>query len=164
VPEDGDMIIVRSQLRAGRWQDRFDRVVLVTAATAIVGVALQTIARSGPLYVLGLVAAWLAWLGFAIDAGVMLSVSPQPGRWARGHAFELALVVLTCPVWPILLYRLLLLELLPALTVLEAAKLAKLVKVAYALRRHRGAPGRGRIAAAIVLVAAVVVAAFVVRR
>ena len=158
------MIISRSQVLAARWQDRFDRVVLVTAAAAIIGVALQTIAKSGPLHVLGLAAAWLAWLGFAIDATVMLSVSPQPGRWARGHAFELALVVLTCPLWPILLYRLLLLELLPALTVLEAAKLAKLVKVAYALRRHRGAPGRGRLAAAIVLVAAAVVAVFVVRR
>jgi hypothetical protein len=154
---------LRSQLAAAQWQDRFDRIVLVTAATAIAGVALQTIAKTGPVHILGLVAAWLAWLGFAADAAVMLSVSPQPGRWARGHLFELVLVVLTCPIWPIVLYRLLLLELLPALTVLEAAKLAKLVKVAYALRRHRGSPGRGRFAAAFLLVAAVAVAVFVLR-
>jgi voltage-gated potassium channel len=153
----------RSQLAAARWQDRFDRVVLATALTAIVGVALQTAEESGPVHILGLVAAWVAWLGFALDATVMLSVSPQPGRWARGHAFELALVVLTCPVWPLLLYRLLLLELLPALTVLEAAKLAKLVKVAYALRRHRDSGAGGRSAAAVLLVAAVGVAVFVLR-
>ena len=70
----------------------------------------------------------------------------------------------TCPLWPIVLHRLLLLELLPALTVLEAAKLAKLVKVAYASRRHHGSPGRGRFASAIVLVAAVAVAGIVLRR
>jgi hypothetical protein len=66
-------------------------------------------------------------------------------------------------VWPLLLHRLLLLELLPALTVLEAAKLAKLVKVAYALRRQRGSSIGGRFAAAIVLIAAVAVAVFVLR-
>ncbi len=153
----------RSPLAAARWQDRFDRIVLVTAATAIVGVALQTVAKDGVVHVLGLVGAWAAWLGFAVDASVMLSVSPHPRRWARGHVFELLLVVLTCPLWPILLYRLLLLELLPALTVLEAAKLAKLVKAAYALRRHHGRPGRGRVAATLLVVAALVVAIFVLR-
>lgn len=112
---------------------------------------------------MGLGAAWLAWLGFTADATVMLSVSPRPGQWARGHLFDLALVILTCPIWPILLHRLLLLELTPALTVLEAAKLAKLVKVAYALRRHQGSPSRGRITAAILLIAAAVVAALVLR-
>jgi hypothetical protein len=164
VPEDGVMVRSRrSQLAASRWQDRFDDVILAAAALAIVGVAWQTIAKTGPVHTLGLVTAWLAWLGFTADAAVMLSVSPQPGQWARGHAFDLALVVLTCPIWPILLHRLVLLELLPALTVLEAAKLAKLVKVAYALRRHRGSPSRGRITAAILLVAAAGVAVFVLR-
>lgn len=153
----------RSQLAAARWQNRFDQIVLVTAATAIIAVALQTIEKSGTVHVLGLVAAWLAWFGFAADATVMLSVSPQPGRWARGHIFELVLVGLTCPLWPVLLYRLLLLELLPALTVLEAAKLAKLIKVAYALRRHRDSPVAGRFAAAVLLVAAAGVALLVVR-
>jgi voltage-gated potassium channel len=153
----------RSQATAARWQDRFDRVILVAAASAVVGVALQTMAANGPVHAIGLVMAWLAWLGFAIDAVVMLSVSPRPALWARGHAFDLALVVLTCPLWPILLTRLLLLELLPALTVLEAAKLAKLAKVAYALRRHRGSATLGRVIAVIVLVAAASIAVFVLR-
>jgi hypothetical protein len=155
---------------AEQWQDRFDRLVLATAIVAIVGVALQTLARHGPLHVLGLIAAGLSWLVFALDAIVMLSVSPSPARWARGHGLELTLLVLTCPLWPVLLYRLLLLELLPALTVLEAAKLAKLAKVVYALRPNRRSrragttPGRGRLDAAIVLIAAVAVAVVVVRR
>jgi hypothetical protein len=153
----------RSQLAATRWQDRFDQILLSTSATAIAGVALQTVAKDGPVHGLGLVAAWLAWFGFAVDATVMLSLSPQPGRWARGHIFELVLVVLTCPVWPILAYRLLLFELLPALTVLETAKLAKLVKVAYALNRRRGSARIGRVMAALVVATAVVVGVFVLR-
>lgn len=153
----------RSQSAAARWQDRFDQVILAAAATAVLGVALQTGAATGPVHTIGLVAAWLAWFAFAADAVVMLSVSPDPRRWARGHAFDLALMVLTCPLWPILLHRLLLLELLPALTVLEAAKLAKLVKVAYALRRHRGSPSYGWFIGAIVLVAAAAVGVAVLR-
>jgi hypothetical protein len=152
----------RTRPAADRWQDRLDRLVLATALTAIVGVALQTLAKHGPVHVLGLIAAVAAWLVFATDASVMLSVSPEPGRWARGHAFELVLLVLTCPLWPVFFYRLLVLELLPALTVLEAAKLAKLVKVAYALRRRRGNPGRGRIEVAVVLLAALAVGLLVI--
>jgi hypothetical protein len=152
----------RARSTADRWQDRLDQLIVATAVTAIVGVALQTLAKHGPLHILGLIAAIAAWLVFATDASVMLTVSPEPGRWARGHVFELVLLVVTCPLWPVLFYRLLVLELLPALTVLEVAKLAKLVKVAYALRRGRGNPGRGWIEVVVVLLAAMAVGLLVI--
>ncbi len=136
----------------------------MTAVVALVGVALQTVAKHGPAHIVGLVAVAATWLVFVADAVVMLSVATEPGRWARGHAFELVLLVVTCPLWPVLFYRLLLLELLPALTVLEAAKLAKLAKVTYALRRGRRDTASGRVARALIVLVAVALAVFVVVR
>lgn len=152
----------RSQEAAARWQDVFDGVVVVAAAGAVAGVALQTLAGAGPLRILGgsLVAG--SWLAFLIDVLVMLAVSPQPARWARGHALELVLVVTTFLLWPLLAGQLLLLELLPALTVLESAKLAKLAKVARAVGRD-GAGAR-RPLAAVILSAAAATALLVVLR
>jgi hypothetical protein len=44
----------------------------------------------------------LSWSIFGVDTAVMLTISVEPGRWARGHRFELLLLVLTCPLWPVL--------------------------------------------------------------
>lgn len=150
----------RSDAAAARWQDRVDGLVLLAAVLGIAGVALQTLAKHGPLHVLGLAAVTASWGVFAVEAAVLLAVHPRPGAWARGHAYDLGLVVATAPVWPLLLRDLLLLELLPALTVLEAAKLAKLAKLGRALRRRQG----GRAAAAVLLVAAAAVAVLVLSR
>jgi hypothetical protein len=46
----------RSVEAAARWQDRLDRLVLVSAATAVAGVALQTLEKSGPVHIVGLIA------------------------------------------------------------------------------------------------------------
>jgi len=151
-------IPARTREAADRWQGRLDEVILATAVLAILGVALQTAAKHGPVHAVGLIAAILAWMVFVADAAVMLTVSPEPYRWARGHAFELVLLPLTCPLWPILVPRLLALELLPAFTVLEAAKFAKLAKVTYRLRRS------GRVARTVILIGALVVAVFVLFR
>lgn len=143
----------RSAARAGRWQDRLDGLIVAAAAPAVAGVALQT-AGGGRLRVLGVTLSALAWLVFVLDAAVMLTVSPQPGRWARGHAFELAVLGATFPLWPLLAYRLLLLELLPALTLLEVAKLAKLAKVARSVRARGSGSGPARALTGAVLLAA----------
>jgi hypothetical protein len=152
----------RDQVRADRWQDRFDRWVLAAAIIAIVGVALQTASKHGPIHLVGLIAVTVTWLIFVVDAAVMLTISPQPAKWARGHAFELVLLVLTFPLWPLLLNRLVLLELLPAFAVFEVAKLAKLAKVTFALRRDRRRSPTGRVARAGVIAAALGAALFVV--
>jgi hypothetical protein len=133
----------RSPAAAHRWQRRFDGWIAAAAILAIVGVALQVWAHHGPLHVAGLTLTSASWLIFGLDTAVMVRVSVDPWRWARGHRFELVLLVLTCPLWPVLFYRLLVLELLPALTVLEAAKLAKLVKAVYALKPGPSTPTRG---------------------
>ena len=146
------MIPARSEHAAARWQDLFDGVVVAAAVSAVAGVALQALADSGPVRLLGALLVAVSWLAFLVDVLVMLAVSPQPARWARGHALELVLVVTTFPLWPLLAGQLLLLELLPALTVLETTKLAKLAKVARAV--GRGGPGAGRPLAAVILSAA----------
>lgn len=143
----------RSDARADRWQDRLDGLIVVAAALAVAGVALQTLA-GGLLKAIGVAFTTVSWLVFLLDAGVMLTLSPSPARWARGHAFELVVLVATFPLWPLLAYRLLLLELLPALTLLEVAKLAKLAKVARAVRARSG-DGVARVVTSLVLAAAV---------
>jgi hypothetical protein len=152
----------RSVEAAARWQDRLDRLVLVSAATAVAGVALQTLEKSGPLHIVGLIAGAVGWLIFGVDAAIMLAVSPEPRRWARRHALELVLLVVTCPLWPWLFYRLLVLELTPSLTVLDTAKLAKLVKVARAVQQRGSGRLAGRIAAIAIILAAIAVAIFLV--
>lgn len=156
------LLPARSEQAAARWQEVFDGVVVVAAAGAVVGVALQTLAGTGPVRILGGLLVAGSWLAFLVDVMVMLAVSPQPARWARGHAFELVLVVTTFPLWPLLAVQLLLLELLPALTVLESAKLAKLAKVARAVGRD--GVGAGRTLAVAILAAAAATALLVVLR
>jgi hypothetical protein len=124
----------------------------------VAGVALQTAAHSGPVNVVGVVLAAISWLVFTADAAVMVWISPHPARWAREHRFDLLLLFATFPLWPFLLERLLVLELLPALTVLEAAKLAKLAKVSRVLRQRASGQQAGRVVAAVVLLAAAILA------
>jgi hypothetical protein len=90
----------------------------------------------------------------------MLSVSPTPAAWARSHAFDLVLLVLTWPLWALAAKDVLVIELAPAFTVLEATKLVKLVKVARAAHLRASGPA-GRAIAVAVLVGAVAVAALV---
>ena len=145
--------------RVERAQDRFDRLVVVAAGLAILGVGLQ-LTGSGGVHSVGVGLAGLSWAIFAADATVMISISPAPLDWARGHRLELVLLVVTFPAWPLLLHRLLLLELTPALTVLEAAKLAKLVKAASAVHVR----GRGPVLAGFVIVLAAAVGVLVLWR
>ncbi len=127
----------------------------MAAAAAVVAVGLQTIGSGGPLYVLSLALAVLAWLVFVVDAVVMLAVSESRWAWARSHWFDLSLLVVTAPWVIVVAHRWLALELLPAFTVLEAAKLAKLAKIVRFL--HTRGTGRlgARIVAAVVLLAAI---------
>ena len=146
------LLPTRSAQAAAGWQDRFDAVVVAAAVAAVAGVALQVLAGSGTPKLVGTLLVAASWLAFLVDVVVMLAVSPQPARWARGHALELVVVFATFPLWPLVAGQLLLLELLPALTVLESSKLAKLAKVARAVRRGRS--GRGGPLAALILLAA----------
>ncbi len=131
---------------------------MIAAPIAVVAVALQT--GHGTTKVIGVVLMWGVWLVFALQAAVMLSVSPIPAAWARGHAFDLAVLVLTWPLWALAAKDVLVIELAPAFTVLEATKLVKLMKVARAAHVRASDP-TGRAIAAVVLVGAVAVAVLV---
>ena len=153
----------RSGGRAEQWQDRFDRLLVAASVAAVLGVALQTLTPYGPLHTVGTVVSAASWSAFAVDAAVMLAVSPRPGAWARSHAFELVVLVVACPLWPALFYDALVLQLAPALTVLEATKLAKLVKVARTVRSRGDGRLGGRVLAGVVLVLAAAVAVLILR-
>lgn len=152
---------MRDAERAARWQRRFDGWVLLAAVISVLGVALQLLPSAW--HPAGLVLSWLAWATFAAEAVLMLLVSPAPARWARSHLFDLAVIVLACPAWQLLLYDLLLAELVPALTVLETVKLAKLVKSARVVRRRLSGQAWQPAAVAVMLVATAAVAVEVVR-
>jgi hypothetical protein len=146
----------RSAEAAARWQERLDGVIVVAALLAVLAVALQT--AHGDAKVVGEILSWAVWAVFALEAAVMLSLSPSPGLWARGHVVDLLVLLVASPVWPLVVRDLLVAEVAPALTVLEATKLAKLVKATKAVHRRAG-----RALAAAVLLAALAVAVLVLR-
>jgi len=111
-----------------RWQARFDVALAAAAIAAVIGVALQVHDVHDGAYDAGAGILWVVWLIFALDVAVMLRIHPSPRAWARSHWFEITVVVVSFPVWPIIAYGLLVIELAPALTVFDAVKLAKLVK------------------------------------
>lgn len=75
----------------------------------VTGVALQVLAGSGTLKLVGGLLVVASWLAFLVDVVVMLAVSPQPARWARGQAVELVVVIVvtTFPLWPLVAGQLL---------------------------------------------------------
>lgn len=145
------------ETRAARWQSRFDTWVLLAAVLSVLGVALQL--ASAGWHTAGLALSWVAWSAFAAEAVVMPVLSPAPGRWVRGHWLDLLITVVACPVWPLVLYKMLLAELVPALTVLDAVKLAKLVKSVRVVRTRLGS----RAAVTTMLLIAAALAVEVVR-
>lgn len=127
----------RSLERAERLEASLDGPVVGASALALVAVVLEVIERHGPLHTTGQVFSWVVWAVFALDAAVLLSVHPFPGRWARSHWFELAVLLVAFPLWPLVLPRLLGAEIAPTFDLLKVAKLAKVTKAVH-LVRHRG--------------------------
>lgn len=145
--------MIRSLDRAERLEAALDGPVVVASATALVAVVLELVEKHGPLHTAGQVLSWAVWTVFLVDAAVLLSVHPLPGRWARSHWFELAVLLIAFPLWPTIFPRLLGVEVTPTFDLLKAAKLAKVTKAAR-LVRHRGR-SRGLVIAFLVLAVAV---------
>jgi hypothetical protein len=139
---------------AGRWQSRLDTAVVTAAFGAIVSVALQTF--PGVPHDIGVALSWVVWVVFAIDIGVMLSITPDRAAWARAHTFEIAVLVLAWPLWALVAHDILAIELLPVLSVLQAAKLAKLAKAVRILRRRAPITTATAVAVVLLFVAAAV--------
>jgi hypothetical protein len=145
-------------MRSAEWQSRLDTALAVAACGAIVGVALQTLG-SGTVADIGWAINWVVWAMFVADVAVMLAISPDRPAWIRGHLPGLAVIVVSCPLWALLAYDLLLAELVPSLTILQATKLAKLIHV---VRIHELRGLATRVPAGLVLVAAAAVAVAVI--
>ena len=128
--------------------------MVVAAGLALVAVVLQVVGH-GSWHTVGVALSWAVWVVFLLDAAVLLAVHPRPGRWARGHWFELVVLVVAFPLWPQVIPRVTEAEILPALDLLKAAKLAKLAK-AVRLVRHRSA-SRGLVVAVVLIAIAVAV-------
>lgn len=143
----------RSLERAERLEAALDGPVVVASAAALVAVVLELVEKRGPLHTTGQALSWAVWAVFLLDAAVLLSVHPSPGRWARSHWFELAVLVIAFPLWPTVFPRLLGVEVAPAFDLLKAAKLAKVTK-AVRLVHHRGR-SRGLVIAFVVVAVAV---------
>jgi hypothetical protein len=123
------------EARAALWQRRLDGPVVAAAVAAIPAVGLQLLGNEA-LHDAGLALSWIVWFVFLADAAIMLTVHPRPAAWARSHAFELVVVLVAFPLWPLVRPGLLAAEVLPAFTLLEATKLAKLAKTVRVLRRR----------------------------
>jgi hypothetical protein len=129
--------VARSLERAERLEAALDGPVVVASAVALVAVVLELLERHGPVHTAGQILSWAVWAVFLVDAAVLLSVHPFPGRWARSHWFELAVLLVAFPLWPVVFPRLLGAEIAPTFDLLKVAKLAKVTK-AVRLVRHRG--------------------------
>ncbi len=149
--------MARSLARAEHLEERLDGPVVVAAVVALVAVVLQVAQHHGPWHTLGLTLSWAVWAVFALDAAVLLAVHPAPGRWARGHWFELLVLVVAFPLWSRVLPGGTGTEVAPAFDLLKAAKLAKVVKAAR-LVHYRG---RSRALGVVVVVLALAVFVFV---
>lgn len=130
--------MARSLERAERLEDALDGPVVAAAVLALVAVVLEVAQKHGPVHTAGQVLSWVVWTVFLLDAAVLLSVHPSPRSWARSHLFELAVLLVAFPLWPLVAPRLAGAEIVPALDLLKAAKLLKLTK-AVRLVRHRSA-------------------------
>ena len=132
-------------------QDRSDRCLVIASVLAVGGVNLQGHHLSTLLDGLGFAAAAASWVIFAAVTVRTLRVVPDRAAWARSHAFELVVLIVAFPLWPLLFRDLMVLQLSPALTVLEATKLAKLAKVVRTVRRRDGGRVGSRVLAATVI-------------
>jgi len=145
--------MTRSLERAERLEAALDGPVVVASALALVAVVLELVERHGPVHTTGQVLSWAVWAVFLVDAAVLLAVHPFPARWARSHWFELAVLVVAFPLWPVVFPRLLGVEIAPTFDLLKVAKLAKVTKAAR-LVRHRG-ESRALVIAFVAIAAAV---------
>ncbi len=129
--------------RSDRIARRFEKPMLVAALLVLPTVVIET-ANAGPtLRSAAAVLNWAIWTAFAVELATMLAVVPRRRRWLRAHPLEVAIVLLTVPLWP------------AGLQAARLFRLARLLRLALVLRLARRllAPGGLRFAAAIVGIA-----------
>lgn len=106
---------------------RFEVPVFVAALAVIPALVLEQGTDDGTLRLVAAALNWASWLVFAAEIGVMLAVTPNRRAWARAHALDIVITVVTFPVA------------LSALQALRAVRLVRLLRTARLLRLLRAA-------------------------
>ena len=116
--------------RAAMWEKRLRVPVLAAAIAVLPLTALGLTHPEGAWHTVETVGHWAVWMTFVVEVAIMLRVVDDRPAWARGHRFELLVVVLSSPLVPLALAVAPALRLLVAVKAFKALKLAKAIKLA----------------------------------
>ena len=116
--------------RAAAWEKRLRVPVLVAALAVLPLTALSLTHPHGAWQTIETVGHWAVWSTFLVEVAIMLRVVDDRLAWARGHRFELLVVVLSSPLVPLALAVAPALRLLVAVKAFKTLKLAKVIKLA----------------------------------
>lgn len=99
--------------------------MLVAALLTIPAIAIEQSDAAPPWDAVATALNWVTWLAFVVEIVVMLSVTPDRGRWLRTHPLDVAIVLLTPPFLPASLQAARAFRLLRLLRLVRAATLAR---------------------------------------
>jgi voltage-gated potassium channel len=109
------------------WERRLEIPVMVAALATIPLLVFERRHLSAPGGALLMVADWIVWAVFAVDAVVLASLAPSRSGWWKSHQFDLAIVILTVPVIPTAVQALRVLRLLRLLRLARLGPLSRRV-------------------------------------
>jgi voltage-gated potassium channel len=125
--ELSEMLFDRTAIRAARLQRPFDTPLLVAAVLSIPATILQSTRVSAPWDTIGAALNWAIWIAFLSELVVMLAITPNRSRYLLEHPLDVAIVVLTPPLFPSAVQGLRLLRFARVFRVLRLAPLARVV-------------------------------------
>jgi voltage-gated potassium channel len=117
---------VWEQLPSGRVVHRFEWVVLVAALAIVPVLVVEADASSGDWRTFATVANWIIWGIFLGELAFVLTVAPRKAAALRAHWLDVAIVVLTVPVFG---------RLLSSLRLVRLARLLRLLRLGVILGR-----------------------------
>lgn len=120
--------------RSDRIAQRFDGPLLLAAVLTIPVTIAQLLPPSEPWRTIADALNWAIWLTFLAEVVIMLAVVPSKGRWARAHVIDIAVVLLTAPLYTAVLQSLRSLRILRLLRLLRLAPLVRILFSAEGLR------------------------------
>ena len=109
-----------TQLENGRVAHRFEWVVLIAALAIIPVIVVNSDVKTGPWGTVAAVTNWIIWLVFLAEIGLIVTVAPRKGAAIRAHWLDVAVVVLTVPLFG---------KLLSAVRLVRLARLLRLLRL-----------------------------------
>ncbi|HWB22555.1 MAG TPA: potassium channel family protein [Gaiellaceae bacterium] len=99
--------------------------VLIAALATIPVIVIEQTSVSAPWKTVGEVLNWCTWLVFVAESLAMAVLNKGRRSWARGHVIEIALVILTPPIFPAGLQSLRAVRILRLLRLIRVPKLMR---------------------------------------